>query len=635
MTDGRRRQAHLSLSKEKTLLRVPLQLTLPPLNIGSAGWSRLFAYLRPYRGWMVAAMIAMIIGSGLGLVVPLAIGQVVNLITGDQALPILQLAQILGLVVLGQLVTGVIQTYCLSFVGEQVVGDLRIAAYEHLQTLDLAFFEQRRTGEITSRITNDVTLIQSTVTTSLATLLQGVIQLLGAVILMVVVSWQLSGLALLLVPTLVLIAIWFGRRLRLVSTMVQDRLADATSILEETVAGIRVVRSFRREAYEIARFRAAIEATVATALKRARIRAIFQPVMSLAVWVTLIGILAIGGYLVMIGALTPGDLVSFLFYAATAAGSMGAFAGLFGQVQEALGAVARVFELLDQQPRVADAPDAIPLPPVQGRVEFQGVSFAYQSQDTNNGASAPLVLRNLSLTIEAGEMLALVGPSGAGKSTIASLIPRFYDVTAGCVRIDGYDVRRVQIHTLREQIGIVPQETQLFSGSIRDNIRYGRLDASDADIEAAARMANAHDFICQLPEGYDTLVGERGVRLSGGQRQRIAIARAILKNPRILILDEATSSLDSESERLVQEALERLMAGRTSIVIAHRLSTVQRADRIAVIVAGELVEIGTHQELLARDGVYARLYELQFRQPTPTMVVGEYEGDIRWEKRSL
>lgn len=594
-------------------MRLQLQLTRSPALPEGASWQRLLSYLRPYRRWIVAALIAMVIGAGLGLVMPLAIGQIVNLITGDQALPVAQIALLLGLVAIGQAVTGLIQTYSLTFVGEQVVTDLRLAAYQQLQRLDLAFFEQRRTGEITSRITNDVTLIQTTVTTNLATLLQGVIQLVGAVVLMIVVSWQLSGLALVLVPTLVAIAIVFGGWLRRISTAVQDRLADATSVLEETVAGVRVVRSFGREPYEIERFRTAIEATFAAAMKRARVRALFQPAMSLAVWAVLIGMLVIGGYLVSVGSLTPGDLVAFLFYAGIVAGSMGTFAALFGQVQEALGAVARVFELLDQQPAVADAPDAIPLPPVQGRVEFREVSFAYQRAE--NGQTAPVVLRNFSLAIEPGEMVALVGPSGAGKSTIVSLIPRFYDVQAGSVLIDGYDVRRVQMRSLREQIGIVPQETLLFSGSIRDNIRYGRLEASDAEVEAAARMANAHEFICQLPEGYDTPVGERGVRLSGGQRQRIAIARAILKDPRILILDEATSSLDSESERLVQEALERLMAGRTSIVIAHRLSTVQRADRIVVVVAGEVVEAGTHRQLLARGGMYARLYELQFQAP--------------------
>ncbi len=595
-------------------MRVRWQFTRPTELPKGVSWSRLLRYLRPYQGWMVVALVMMVVGAGLGLVMPLVIGQMVNLITGDQSLPITQIALLLGLVATGQAVTGLIQTYSLTFVGERVVTDLRQAAYQHLQQLDLAFFEQRRTGEITSRITNDVTLIQSMVTTNLGMLLGGVIELVGAIILMVVVSWQLSGLALVLVPTLVLIAVFFGGWLRRISTTVQDRLADATSILEETVAGVRVVRSFGREPYEIARFQTATEATFAAAMKRARVRALFQPAMLLTVWGALIGMLIVGGFLVSTGSLTPGNLVAFLFYAGIAAGSMGGFVGLFGQMQEALGATTRVFELLDQQPAVADAPDAIPLPPGQGRVEFRGVSFAYQRAE--NGQTAPVVLRNFSLVIEPGEMVALVGPSGAGKSTIVNVIPRFYDVQAGNVLIDGYDVRRVQMRSLRAQIGIVPQETLLFSGSIRDNIRYGRLEASDAEVEAAARMANAHEFICHLPDGYDTLVGERGVRLSGGQRQRIAIARAVLKDPRILILDEATSSLDSESERLVQEALERLMAGRTSIVIAHRLSTVQRADRIVVVVAGEVVEAGTHHQLLARGGMYARLYELQFQAPT-------------------
>jgi subfamily B ATP-binding cassette protein MsbA len=588
---------------------------------------------------MAAALFALLVSSGVGLLIPLVVGQLVNaLVAEGLGFDLGQVALGLMAVVLVQGLFGLVQTFALAFVGERVVSDLRVQAYSHLQGLSLNFFNNRRTGEITSRITNDVTLIQGTVTNSVASLLQALIQFVGALVLMIAVSWQLSGIALLLVPAITLLGMLFGRLVRRISTEVQDRLADASSVLEETVAGVRVVQSFGREPYEIGRFSGAVEATFGAAMKRARIRAFFQPIWALAGWGTLVGVLWYGGNLVLAGAMRPGDLVAFLFYAGSIAGSLTAFAGLFGQLQEALGAITRVFELLDTQPSVADAPGAIELDTVQGRVSFEDVTFGYEMGQADAGtsehgdagtraervarsslalppsSSAPIVLRNLTLDIRPGEVLALVGPSGAGKSTIVNLIPRFYDVQGGAVRVDGHDVRELTLASLRRQIGIVPQETLLFSGSVRENIGYGRLEADAAAIEAAARAANAHDFVVQLPQGYDTLVGERGVKLSGGQRQRIAIARAILKDPRILILDEATSALDSESEGLVQEALERLMEGRTSIVIAHRLSTIKRADRIAVIVAGELVELGSHAELIAQGGLYARLYAMQFRE---------------------
>lgn len=621
-----------------------------PAELGSVSWRRLFAYVKPYRVWMVVAIVAMFVSTGVGLFLPLAVGQLVNsLVSDQQSFPLGQIVLGLIVVVAVQGLFGLVQTYALAFVGERVVSDLRVQTYTHLQRLSLGFFNNRRTGEITSRITNDVTLIQATVTSSVAELLQALLQFIGAFALMVAVSWQLSALALLLVPALTLLGLLFGRLVRRVSTQVQDRLADASSILEETIVGVRVVQSFGREAYEIGRFGAAVEDTFAAAMRRARIRAFFQPLWILGAWGTLVAVVWFGGNLVLSGELLPGDLVAFLFYAGSIAGTMMSFANLFGRLQEALGAVTRVFELLDTHPDIADKPDAVELGTIEGRVTFEAATFAYVEASARlrdgeigplgleasvgstasghdlaaatsglqapnpTSSQSPVVLKGLSLVVEPGEMLALVGPSGAGKSTLVSLLPRFYDVQSGAVCIDGHDVRDVSLASLRRQIGIVPQETQLFSGTVRDNIRYGRLEANDAEVEAAARAANVHDFVTALPEGYATLVGERGVKLSGGQRQRVAIARAILKNPRILILDEATSALDSESERLVQEALERLMQGRTSIVIAHRLSTVKRADRIAVMAAGELLELGNHAELLARGELYARLYAMQFR----------------------
>jgi subfamily B ATP-binding cassette protein MsbA len=372
-----------------------------------------------------------------------------------------------------------------------------------------------------------------------------------------------------------------------------------------------VVKAFNREPYEVQRYGDLVEGTFNATMRLTIVRSAFGPLITFLAFASLAGILWFGGREVLAGRLTGGELIAFLVYGINIAASVGAFTSLYTQLQEAAGASRRIFELIDEQADIADAPNAAALPPVEGRTSFDHVSFAYPGTEH--------VLHDISLEVQPGEVLALVGPSGAGKSTLFNLIPRFYDPTDGRACIDGFDLRAVQLASLRSQIGLVPQETQLFSGTVRENLRYGRLEASDSELEAAARAANADEFIQRLPQGYDTLVGERGVKLSGGQRQRIAIGRAILKDPRILLLDEATSSLDSESEGLVQEALERLMEGRTTVIIAHRLSTVHKAHRIAVLDEGYLVELGSHADLLALGGLYARLYQLQFRGKEPVL----------------
>lgn len=555
---------------------------------------------------MALAIVALVVATLLGLSFPLVIVQLLDSVLKQQDQSQLNRFALLlvGIFFLQATFTS-FQNYTLNSVGERIILDLRTTLYRHLQALSLDFYANRRIGEIISRISSDVTQVRSLLTNNIATLLSNLLSLIGAVVIVFLLNPRLVGFVVILALVIVGVAVTFGRYFQRFSTAVQDALAGATVAAEEALQGMRVVKSFAREAYEVSRYNTALEQTLAAALRLALFRSAFGGLMAFLGFSAIAAILWYSGREVIQGRLEFSTISGFLIYAITIAASLGQLSGLYGQFREALGGVQRVFEILDTRPTVADAPDAQELPPIRGAITFDAISFGYESNLA--------VLKEVSLAIQPGEIVALVGPSGAGKSTLFNLIPRFYDPTQGAVLIDGIDVRTVTQQSLRAQIGLVPQETLLFGGTIRENIAYGRLDASEAEIIAAAQAANAHEFILATPQDYETIVGERGVKLSGGQRQRLAIARAILKDPRILLLDEATSSLDSESEELVQDALNRLMQGRTSVIIAHRLSTIKIAHRIIVLDGGEIVEQGTHDELMARNGLYAHLYSLQFR----------------------
>jgi len=587
-------------------------------------------YGAPYLPYFVIAFLCLVGAGSLALTYPLFVGTLFGSIfspeTPSALAPLLKLvsnwlttlfpsyrfspldpvlALLTGILVV-QSVLSFGRTYLLNYVGERLVADVRRDLYRHLLSLDIMFFANRRTGELTSRIASDVTAIQNSVTLSLAEALRQVMVFIGGTAFLFWIDWRLASLLLALIPVLVVSFAFFGRNIRRRSTRVQDAIAEATAILEETIAGIRTVQSFTREPYEVSRYEAHIARSLREALGRALSRGLFNAAIVFVLFGGFVGLLWYSGNQVLEGKLTAEQLIQFLFYAAWVGGALGTLAEYYGEFNQMIGASRRVVELFNTKPAICDAPEARSVPEVRGLVEICEARFIYP------GRTEP-ALDGVSITAHPGEVIALVGPSGAGKSTLITLIPRFYDLTAGSIRVDGLDVRQWKLADLRAHIGIVPQETTLFSGTVYDNIAYGKLDATPEEVERAARAAYAHDFIMAFPQGYQTIVGERGIKLSGGQRQRIAIARALLKNPRILILDEATSSLDSESEHYVQAALEVLMEGRTTFVIAHRLSTVQRATRIIVMVHGRVVEEGTHKELLAREGIYKKLYKLQFR----------------------
>ena len=567
---------------------------------------RILSYIKPYMHRLIFAMFCTIMAAAGNLYIPWIIKDMIDEVLADKngtmlnwiAASIIAIFVVRGLFWYGQ-------NYLMSYVGQSVIIDIRAAVFKKLQRLSVSFYDKNKTGTIMSYVTNDVNALQSAMVENTIEMITEGFILIGSVVAMIYLDWRLTLFTVCTFPVVLWFMEFFGKKIRKTGGRIQECTADITSVLQESVASARVIKSFVREDYEVDRFDVENRANFRANMKNAQLMATLTPVVELVAAIGVTMIIWYGGNNVINGTITAGSLVAFLTYAVNISNPIKRLTRVIGNIQKALAAAQRVFMIIDMPEEIAESRDAKQLPEVSGKVEFQNVSFAYD--DKGN------VITDLSFSVKPGEVIAIVGPSGAGKSTIANLLPRFYDVNKGDIKIDGHSVREVTLDSLREQVGIVPQETMLFNGSVYNNILYGRLDATKEEIEAAAKAANAHDFIMQLTDGYETKLGDRGVNLSGGQRQRIAIARAILKNPRILILDEATSALDTESERVVQEALDRLMVGRTSFVIANRLSTVKNADKILVLEKGNLVESGTHDELLALDGLYAHLYKIQYR----------------------
>ena len=571
----------------------------------------LWPYIRPYTGTMLLALVALIIAAGAMLALPVALRFVIDEGIGGESTANINrwFLALLGVATV-YAVFAALRIYWLNWLGERVVADMRDAVYAHILRMDPTFFEVTQTGEILSRLTTDTTLIQSIASTSLTMALRSGITFVGALVMLTITSPRLMIYIVVLVPAILLPVLVIGRWVRRLSRTAQDRVADTSGMAGETLNAIQTVQAFTLEKLQTSRYAVAVKESFEAAIRRTRIRSLLSAVAIFSLFGAITFVLWIGARSVLAGQMTGGELGQFLLYALFVSSSAASLSELWGELQRGAGAVERLMELLDTQPAIADPPDPVPMPqPGQGRIQFDDVFFAYPSRPDTPA------LNGFELDIRPGETIAFVGPSGAGKSTAFQLILRFYDPGGGAVRIDGVDISRAAMEDLRRRTGVVPQETVIFGATARENIRYGRPEASDQEIEAAARAAAAHDFIRELPEGYDTFLGERGTRLSGGQRQRIAIARAILKDPPILLLDEATSSLDSENERIVQAALERLMENRTTIIIAHRLATVLKADRIVVMDEGRIVDTGTHEELVRRDPLYARLAELQFGEP--------------------
>jgi ATP-binding cassette subfamily B protein len=583
--------------------------------------SGLAPFLRPYRGRIALAVAFLVMAAASTLLLPVALKSLIDqgFIAADPGERVMALRQhFMALFAVGAALGlfSALRFYMVTWLGERITADLRDAVYAHVVRQSPEFFETTQTGEVLSRLTTDTTLVQTVVGSSLSMGLRNAVMGAGALLMLVVTNPLVMTQVLGILVLVVLPSLYFGRRVRKLSRASQDRVADSSAIAAEVLSEIPVVQSYVQEAREAQRFHESTENAFETARKRTRVRSMLVAFIITATFGALLWGLYQGTQAVLRGDITAGHLGQTVFFVMILVGSVAVLSEVYGDLLRAAGATERLMELLSARSPVANpaAPQALPAVQRGSSVGFEAVSFHYPSRP------AQAALKDFNLQVAPGETVALVGPSGAGKSTVLQLLLRFYDASSGHVRVDGVPVRQASLSALRARVGIVPQDSTVFSTSARENIRYGRPDATDAEVEAAARAAFAHDFICALPEGYDTFLGERGVRLSGGQRQRISIARAMLKNPPLLLLDEATSALDAESERMVQAALESAMSGRTTIVIAHRLATVLRADRIVVLDQGRIVDVGRHEELVARGGLYARLAAMQF---------GDVEGEVR------
>ena len=572
-----------------------------PLTWGAV--RRLMALAKPYWKLLASAGLLMLISTGVSLYLPLAARKELDHVLQTRQIASLdRLAfQLIGLLLVST-VLGFGEYLMVAFAGNKIVTGLRAKLFAHLQSLPVSFFDRTRSGDLTSRLSNDVTLLQETLTGDVVRLVGNLVTLIGGLSLALLIDWRLTGVVVSLLASVLAVLIFCGMRLRKLTRESLDALSATMGTMTESLANIRLVKAFAREAHENAKADEKLQSVFRLGMRASVFEGAIGTFAGVGFTLVLLGVIWYGGRSVLMGQISAGSLLAFFMTIMIISGPMASLASLYGRLQRALGAADRLFMILDDTPETPDALDALPFPEGTGRVAFENLEFAYHPETP--------VLNGLSAEIPAGKVTALVGASGAGKTTLALLLYRFYEPTGGCIRIEGVPIDHIQRQALRENIGLVPQEPILFNGSIRENIRYGRLEATDSEVEIAAQAANVEEFVIGLPKGYDTVLGERGITLSGGQRQRVAIARAILKDPRILVLDEATSALDTQSERLVQEALERLMRGRTTLVIAHRLTTIRNADQIVVLDAGQVVERGTHDELLEANGRYRLLHGL-------------------------